>query len=504
MSDWQQLVTAALIGTERHSAEKQVPPGDVGVLVAALPPQDPEARLLGEAAIVSLYRAAGRRPVRLPQTEEPPCPADDAPTVSSRSSDHLTVMLEGRYRELLPEWLTGVAAARKRVPAEHLPALLEAARTERALRPHVLPVLGQRGNWLALRNPAWSFGEHVPEADAWETGRRDQRAALLEQLRRNDPDGARELLASTWTQETGEDRERFIPALRTGLSPADEPFLEAALDDKRKDVRRTAADLLARLPTSALAARMLARLRPCVRVGRKLLSRVLEVEPPEQCDKEMVRDGIEPKVPLGDRTRGERGWWLQQIVGATPLAFWRGEFGLAPAQLLDLAAKSDWKQVLYDGWAAAAVRQPDPEWIELLLDRGETTPSSTGELIRNLDPQRREAYALRLLQSGRPLDDGRSTLQVLQEITGGWSPELTRAVVRAFRERITLGPGRHGDWQAMHAFKQFGRQAHPSLAIELEAGWPSHVQHWSMWETSVQEFLTTLQFRHEMLQEIQR
>ena len=62
-------------------------------------------------------------------------------------------------------------------------------------------------------------------------------------------------MESTFKDETWEDREAFVQRFAAGLSDADEPFLEAVLDDSRKAVRVAAAELLRRLPRSAYAQR---------------------------------------------------------------------------------------------------------------------------------------------------------------------------------------------------------------------------------------------------------
>src|SRR5437762_1943286 len=77
----------------------------------------------------------------------------------------------------------------------------------------------------------------------WETSPRAARELLLQQLRSTDPARAREQLAQTWETEGADERAAFLATFRTGLSLDDEPFLESALDDRSKVVRRTAADL---------------------------------------------------------------------------------------------------------------------------------------------------------------------------------------------------------------------------------------------------------------------
>ena len=108
--------------------------------------------------------------------------------------------------------------------------------------------------WLAERNPRWAFvrgaGEDVDAV--WADGGTDERRALLERVRRTDPARAREVLEATFADETWEDRVAFLDTLAVGLSDADEPLLERALDDRRKPVRDAAAHLLTRPAALAL------------------------------------------------------------------------------------------------------------------------------------------------------------------------------------------------------------------------------------------------------------
>ncbi|WP_143219756.1 DUF5691 domain-containing protein [Actinomadura sp. CNU-125] len=99
---------------------------------------------------------------------------------------------------------------------------------------------------------------------AWRSGTRHRRAAYLSRLRGTDPAAARALLRESWDREPAPDRAAFLGTFAWGLSLDDEPFLEAALDDRGKDVRQLAADLLARLPGTAYGERMAERARACV------------------------------------------------------------------------------------------------------------------------------------------------------------------------------------------------------------------------------------------------
>jgi hypothetical protein len=109
------------------------------------------------------------------------------------------------------------------------------------------------------------------EKDIWENGTRSERVDFLERLRAHDAKHALELIQSTWDADSYEDRAAFVPTLRIGMSLADEPFLEACLDDSRKEVRDAALDLLILLPESEHSARMTARLLPLLEYKSSLL-----------------------------------------------------------------------------------------------------------------------------------------------------------------------------------------------------------------------------------------
>ena len=125
----------------------------------------------------------------------------------------------------------------------------------------VFAALGRRGEWLASLNPDW----HKPVAtteipadadDVWQAGKSAERLAILTTVRRQDPARALALVESTWQSDGANDRQRFLEALVENRSMADEPFLEAALDDRSKLVRRQAAAVLALIPGSRLRQRL--------------------------------------------------------------------------------------------------------------------------------------------------------------------------------------------------------------------------------------------------------
>jgi Family of unknown function (DUF5691) len=368
---WDDLVGSALLGTERRR-----PGGVVGDA------EETAVGLLDAAAEGVVRRRAGARP-GVAGARPKPTPADPRPEVPEAARRRLEMMLAegGRSRqgaapnltELLPQWLAAARRAGYAPPPAVLPALLDAARARTDLRADALAFAGPRALWLASLNPDWKFalragaGAAVPSESAtapqvqWQEGLFAERVALLTRLRRADPASALALLASTWRSERAEDRLMFLDALRTGLSAADEPFLEEALTDRSRNVRSTAAELLSALPGSALAGRMAARVRSCVSLGPDGVT----VEAPYECDPAMERDGVAPKPPHG---RGERAWWFGQLADAAALSMWPARFGgRTPEQIVALPVLDDWQPDLHAAWCRAAVRQKDAAWAQALL-----------------------------------------------------------------------------------------------------------------------------------------
>ncbi|MGW1704485.1 DUF5691 domain-containing protein [Streptomyces sp. NPDC002206] len=385
---WEELVTSALLGTDRRPLVAGAGPGPI--------------TLLDAAALHTVRRRAGLRPATA-AARPGTAPADPRPPLPPAARRRLAQLLADRsapsgaggrrgaapdLTELIPQWLAAANLRGFRAPAALLPPLLDAARARTDLRPQALAFAGPRGLWLAGLNPEWKFAlrgssgssllPEVTDADAvhrlWEEGLFAERVALLGAVRAHDPGGALALLASTWPTERAEDRLMFLDSLRAGLSAADEPFMEQALSDRSRNVRATAAELLSALPESALAGRMAARASSCVNLDLTAGGATVAVEAPHECDAAMQRDGMVAVPPSG---RGERSWWLGQLVEATPLSVWPGRFGGRTAQeIVALPVADGWGEELHAAWCRAAVRQCDPQWARALLGAPSLPPSN--------------------------------------------------------------------------------------------------------------------------------
>ncbi|MFC7013097.1 DUF5691 domain-containing protein [Streptomyces viridiviolaceus] len=522
---WEELVTSALLGTDRRT-----PPG-------CAPGRAAPTALLDTAAVETVRRRAGLRPARSAERLER-APEDPRPPLPAAAARRLTMLLADRpgtagggrrgtapdLMELLPQWLAAANARGFAAPPQTLPALLDAARGRTDLRPAALTFAGPRALWLARLNPDWRFalraapggGAALPRPEdtdrvrqLWEEGLFAERVALLAALRARDAVGARELLASTWSTERAEDRLMFLDSLRTGLEPEDEPFLEQALADRSRNVRATAAELLSALPGSALAARMAARALTCVAVDRTGTAPMITVEAPHECDAGMERDGVIPKPPAG---RGERSWWLGQLVESAPLGTWPARLGgRTPEEIVALPVADDWQGELHAAWCRAAVRQRDAAWARALLG-SPTAPEAGGpgavslaeraKLLGTLDAGERAEWV-----AGFIATHGLSeAFQLLGMCAVPWAPSLGRAVVDALN--IARDAGSY-PWSFSGVMGLAERCLDPAEAGRLDGllAIPDESEDASpgaggYWAEAFQRLVTTLRLRAAMAEEL--
>ena len=448
--EYEDLVAAATVGLARRPLAMSGLAGPAGELAGLLDRDDPAAALLEAAALMAGARRAGVRPPGGVSVPVPPA-ADGAPELPVRAVEALE-LLRPASPTVTGDLLRAASRAGYLAPAPLLPAWLDAAVRDAGLRPAVAGVLGARGRWLAARRPDWQqamatelaaageavlAGEDGPDGAVWRTGGRAERIGYLTGLRRRDPAAGRDLLAAGWTAESGEDRARLLGVLATGLSLADEEFLEHALDDPKGAVRARARWLLTQLPSSGFSRRAAARAAGLLRVeghgpGQRLAVRLPDTGPPD-------RDGIAASPPRGVAAPA---WQLTQLIAGAPLGRWSAEFGLAPERLVTLPVRNDLRTDVHAGWRLAALWQTSSAWAEALLAVGPPDGAAgrpqyawprDDQLADVLSPAARVARATALLgRSGAAPD----AVAAAAACAPPWPGELARAVIGALRAAV--------------------------------------------------------------------
>ena len=512
-SSWPALVKAALLGTERTGRPSTGPPAEpperetqgsqvdlLFALVATDPGRSAERILLGAAAAVATARRAGRRPERVEAAPPAPAPPVDRPEAGEDASRSLAALLGGTWRQLLAEWLEACGATGRRVPSVWLPAVLDVATADRAVRPAVLGALGERGRWLAAQRPAWSWAGGAAAGEvpadpvaAWAEGTAAERRDLLAAARATDPALGRALVESTWSVDRADDRSAFVERLATGLSLDDEPFLEErALADRGRDVRRAAASVLARLPASRLCARMQERAAGHVALAGGGRSGPA-VRLPGDLPPEWAADGVDRPARRGI---GERAWWLAQVVSAAPLDAWGPAAGAVAA-----ARAAEHGDAVLLGWATAATRQRRGDWAAALLaaPEGSLPTEAPALLLRVLDQATRSTWLARAIEAA-PRQGAGPLLGLAGEVPRPWPAPLVRAVAgRAAAAVLGFGPQAHA---ARPALLLVAERADPATLDRLLADLASAMQADRRLQAELRRPLALAQLRKDLLAEL--
>lgn len=326
--------------------------------------------------------------------------------------------------------------------------------------------------------------------------------------------------------EKADFRAQALAALATRLSPDDEPFLEAALDDRSQAVRAEAARLLARLPTSALAGRMRERAdrllgytphkRGLFRAVAQAFSGNaargdLAVILPETLDLSWQRDGIEPKPRAGI---GERAWWLLHALAAVAPGHWSARFAASPTELVAAAKGHEWGQAVLEGWTRAAITARDGAWVPPLwhywVDLRAQQQGVQGpmpELLRGLlDTMSRDRLVVVALESlgestraERPL-----WIDLAPLLPTPWDPALGRRYLEATRERLRSFRTKYNDpW--LSTLEIAARALPPETFVQARADWqiPEGLHRSPHeWQRHLARFTTTIALRQQLMKEI--
>lgn len=390
MTTDQAVLETILLGTERRPFQLTAAvDGPLAEAIRGLTTHG-EGLVLSLAAITGAYARAGvatkaakDRYTAAPLDPVPECRPEVIPILRA-------ALLDGKL-DLLAQAAGMIAEAGRRIPAVLLPEVFEACRRMSPLREPFGQVVGDYGRWLASLNSDWrSIGTEYID---WSTASVEDRITFLSRLRRSDPAQGLALLQSNWSTDTGPIREKLIQCLKVGLSVADEPFLDSALDDRATGVRSCAAQLLARLPDTAYSGRMMERAHRWVHLqyvfGR---GHKIEVDIPEMPDPAWARDVESTLQGMSVDMR------VSTIVSAVPVHLWEAEFKRKPEEIVRMAHESEWGAGLLRGFVAASAAEGNTRWTVALLALLTSRPdrysvmSQLPEAVAKLDPATFEAF----------------------------------------------------------------------------------------------------------------
>lgn len=477
-----ELATQVLLGSDRRPPVLPEPAGKLGefLLVACPPGSDKEISVLRYAGSLALCAAAGYQPAIAEEMPPAHCPREEKAVVdASQLLSTLQQIVDDGPDPLRREAFSLMASKGYCLAPGLLPKTLSLGQKNHELRPAILAVLGQRGQWLASLNPAWGYaigGDPVTDdLTLWEHGSQEQRKQLLGKLRDSDPDQARSLLQDGFAQLDARERAGLLETMKAGLTLQDEDFLEALLTDRSKEVRQRAASLLADLPGSRYGMRMAGRMAACLGEERKLLRTVRTLEAPGSFGADWKNDALEEARPKNE-SLGDRAWWLYQIARNLPLAWWQETTGLSPADLIKWVRGNDWQASILRAWSDALQRTPEALWVEEFLNQGKSLdlPLNTVDLLALLPVRERERHWLSMLDHETKIG---TRVQVLIDVLEAFA-ECQESPSEAFSHRILAEihqlvdrPASGGLYEISRALPGFVCLVPPACLAAARDGW---------------------------------
>jgi hypothetical protein len=381
-----ELLTIALVGTAKKRPSAAQPKSAAGELVSQLSDLSPERQLLLEAGASAALEFAGA-PAKSIERHISPAPAESLQIVSPRAASMLGDLLQrSSEKELLLEACQLLRDHKQVLAPQLLPDALAAK--DNALQAALLPVFGERGRWLSQFDKAWHWatapaaaGAELTEAEleaVWNEGLPAARQAALEQLRRTNPERARQWLAEAWPREKAEVRLQLLETVSQHMGEGDISFLEGVATDRSAPVRSLASELLSKLEGSSQSGRVREWSDPYITAAPKksLTAKLrklacgdggiaLTISPPEEFDPAWRELGIAEKPPAHV---GKRAYWLVELLRRVNPIHWQKKFDASPSELIAAAERDEFGHDVIQAWSDAAILFRAQDWAAVLWE----------------------------------------------------------------------------------------------------------------------------------------
>ncbi|MGB1216669.1 MAG: DUF5691 domain-containing protein [Saprospiraceae bacterium] len=500
-----ELVKTALIGTKRAEVPRVVLDE---LEKKKMTSSFKEEQVLSAAALLNMTEKAGFQTKHISTIPESPKYQTETTTCSPASIKHLYMVVDGAFELALPEFLHHLGLNKKCLPPEILPDLLEQSLASQDLWQKLQKSIGDRGWWLIQQNPDW-FPLLPKQEKPWDDASNEERLSIWEKQWLDQPYDALNLLEETWSSESNNQRLAFLKVLEKNLSPDAEIFLESLLDDRRKEIRKSAVRMLAQIPDSQFSKRTFKRLSELMEIKTsKSKGDLLQVQLPDQLDDEMIRDGIDPRVQWFKG--GVKASRLGQMVAMIHPKLWEEQFKKDAAEIVNLFRSSDWGELLLQAVIEAAVLHKDENWTAaLLLFKIENQHIqqwqnlNTNRLIEQVSDKIFNTVATKGMEQNQGLlEEGSPVTYMLKNCACLWSDELTELVIVNLHEWLAGESSRYWNgWHYRSILKKASYMCNPFIHEKFSyEWWPRESKIWGSWEREVDDFLATLHFRCKMVE----
>jgi len=156
---WREMVTAALLGTDRREAPAP-PPGGLADLAADDPQPTPSQRLLQQVAACTVAQRAGLLPTARAPLVAPP--DDDPRPVTPPPATATWRRIMADWPVLEDEWMLAVIHSGRRLSPELVVPVLARHRTDATRHARALVAAGSLGQWMIEWSPRLACTARAP------------------------------------------------------------------------------------------------------------------------------------------------------------------------------------------------------------------------------------------------------------------------------------------------------------------------------------------------------
>lgn len=458
MSSFESLVRSATVGLGARPLDREALPPRIARTLShpadgdALPRggagRDAALALDAAAAYALVHRvgieSAATTAVTLPSSSRQPVP-------DRLSSLLSTLMADAGQHSLLCAVLRFVRDRGMAVAPRQAAALL-GGHIRRGYDELILGVMDERAAAALADHPKW--GVYARRAalcggpfdrDAWDDGDCLGRLFCYRRLRAQDPRLSREFLTpETLRKQAADRRAEFVWAIGTGLSPADEPLLEKALEDSKENVRKAATVMLCRLDGSALVRQAEDAVRRHVTVERGPMRQTRIACTPLEPGEIDARYWLDASLGVPRQFEPTAGRLMKAMI-CVPTGRWKGLIGITASEMLQAQAAYDGEPMDLE-WTLgrAAWNWHDAALAAELFARDPTNV----EMVALMEERRREEILLDALESG----DTPRISDMARHMPEAWSPRLSLAVARTIARHAPTGRSQTASAHQARAF----------------------------------------------------
>lgn len=435
MESWNNIINAALLGTEKKALRKEEMDAAFVQLFEAVERHtgDREEIFLQTAAIVYNYRQCGAVPLKKDAVSLPVAGAEEKEYASSFAHAVLKDIVDSGSSSLLQFWLEQCGDKFQIIQPDFLPLLLAAGAKTKNLQPRIKAVGGRRGEWLTQFNEEWKWSESLNDEEVWQTGSAAQRKSVLAQMRKMDPAKAREWLQQTWPQENAATKEALLEEMRFNAGDEDVAWLESLLNEKSVKVKEAALQILKTISSSGVVQTYWSILKQSIQlttskgvfgIGAKtsLSVKLANVDPA------IFKTGIESVS--NDKKISDDVFVLAQLTAAVPPKLWEEHFNSDKRNVIELFSKDPKHKPFIAALGKAAARFSDTDWLRQITAADESLLYP--HALPLLPQKEAETYALKFFDNEK---DAGNIMQSITAFNREWSPPFAKAVLRFTAQR---------------------------------------------------------------------